>query len=975
MTAAAKARTGLWAARLGLLAGAAALWVSPGKAYWEMKLLAPQYPKGLHLAGYPDRIDGDVKEIDGLNHYIGMRPLGEAAVVERQYGIPVIRLLAGLLVLTAVYPSRWTALLLVPVFVFPAGFLGDLYYWLRHFGLNLDPDAPLNRSIKPFVPTILGEGKVGQFKTVAWAGPGLKLALAASGAVGLYWLALRSAVKAGRPARPVAERAREPAPVPVPIRAPAVVAAVLALMFVAAGAQAGTWVVRPGTPLADLPAAIKQAAAGDTIEVIGGTYTGPLVVDKRIRLVGRDWPVIDGHGEGTVVKLAAAGTHFEGFQVRGSGIRLANEDGDGGIQVTAPDVAVVGNRLDDVLFGVSLREAARGVVRGNVLRGKDLDIARRGDLIRLWWSHNVTVEDNDVGDGRDLVLWYSQDLTVRNNVVHRGRYGIHFMYCDNAKVVGNQFVGNSVGSFLMYSRRVTLEGNWIENNRGASGYGVGLKDMEGYTLRGNVIAGNRVGLFMENANGEAAGNVVAFNEKGVMIFTSCLRNAIRDNAFVENGEQVDVEGNTALATGNVWERNFWSDYRGLDADGDGFGDQAYRPVRLFERLTDRNSGLKLFADGPGAQAIDFSSRMFPIFQPQPKFTDLKPRMAPPPPPITRAPDRAPGTWILLAVGLMGVAVTGVGRWPVGLADRAARLIASVTPSAATAAVRVAGLSKRFGKTTVVDNLSFDVLPGEAVALWGPNGAGKTTLIKCLLGLHRFTGSAAIHGHPCGPRGKESRRLLGYVPQEVKLHPDQTVLECARFYARLRRVPVARATELLAEWGLGGVQARAVRDLSGGMRQKLALVLALLSDPPVLLLDEPTSNLDVGTREEFGRLLARLKAAGKTLVFCTHRAGEILGLADRVVLLQAGRKVEEGSPDELRHRLLKPAVLRLAVTAETRPQVVRVLEAAGYVVRADGGEVWVDVPAGRKADALARLHQAGVPPLDFDVESHRGFQGD
>jgi hypothetical protein len=86
-------------------------------------------------------------------------------------------------------------------------------------------------------------------------------------------------------------------------------------------------------------------------------------------------------------------------------------------------------------------------------------------------------------------------------------------------------------------------------------------------------------------------------------------------------------------------------------------------------------------------------------------------------------------------------------------------------------------------------------------------------------------------------------------------------------------------------------------------------------------------------------------------------------------------VEEGTPDELRHRLLKPAVLRLAVTAESRPTVVTVLEAAGYRVRAGAGEVWVDVPAGRKADALARLHQAGVPPLDFDVESDRGFQGD
>ncbi|HET6574399.1 MAG TPA: ABC transporter ATP-binding protein [Fimbriiglobus sp.] len=291
------------------------------------------------------------------------------------------------------------------------------------------------------------------------------------------------------------------------------------------------------------------------------------------------------------------------------------------------------------------------------------------------------------------------------------------------------------------------------------------------------------------------------------------------------------------------------------------------------------------------------------------------------------------------------------------------------------AVRVAGLTKRFGAVAAVDGLSFEVRPGEAVALWGPNGAGKTTLLRCLLGLVPFEESAAVFGRPCGLRGKESRRLLGYVPQEVKLHPDQTVIESVRFYAKLRRVDPQRGVELLAGWGLADVHDRAVRHLSGGMRQKLALVLALLSDPPVLLLDEPTSNLDVATREEFGRLLARLKAAGKTLLFCTHRAGEIISLADRVVVIQAGKKVAEGTPDELRNRILRPAVLRLAVPAEYRQDAVKVLGNAGYSVRADGGELWVDVPAGRKAEPLALLQQAGVPLVDFDVESDRGFQGD
>jgi nitrous oxidase accessory protein len=962
-----------WLARAGLVLGAALLAASPDYPYWEMKLLAPQYPKGLAVAGYPDRIAGDVKEIDGLNHYIGMRALGEAAPVERSVGRPAVYAMAALMLFAAAYPRRWVTVLLVSVILFPAAFLGDLYWWLRDYGLNLDPDAPMSRSIKPFVPTLLGVGKVGQFRTVARLGDGMYLALAASAAAAFFVF-----VRGFRWHAPVRAELCPPA-APVPPRTPrtrepaAVGAALLAAVVSAGPVRAGTWEVRPGGPLTAIPEAVAKAAPGDTIEVVGGTHQGPLVVTKSVRLVGRDWPVIDGGGKGSVVTLAAAGIHFEGFLVRGSGDRLANEDGDGGIVATAPDVVIQGNRLEDVLFGISLRESARSVVRKNILRGKPLDIARRGDLIRLWWSHGVTVEDNDIADGRDLVLWYSKNLTVRNNVARHGRYGIHFMYCDDTRVTGNTFADNSVGAFLMYSRRVHLEGNWIESNRGASGYGVGLKDMEVYSLRGNVIAGNRTGVFMEGARGTIAGNLIAFNEKGAVIFTSCTKNEVRDNAFVENGEQVTVEGNAALPAGNVWDGNFWSDYRGLDTDADGVGDRAYQPVKLFERLTDRNSGMKLFAAGPAADAIDFSAKLFPVFQPQPKFTDPRPRMAAPPPPLTRPAPARGGRWLTLA-GLLALGgFCCLVRWHGLLPLTPGRVWGSAKDE--PAAVRVDRLTRRFGAVAAVDDLSFVVRPGEAVALWGPNGAGKTTLIRCLLGLIPFEGSASIHGHPCGLRGKASRRRLGYVPQEVKLHPDQTVLECVRFYAKLRRVDPARGVELLAEWGLAAVHDRAVRHLSGGMRQKLALVLALLSDPPVLLLDEPTSNLDVATREEFGRLLARLKAAGKTLVFCTHRAGEILSLADRVVVLQAGRKVAEGPPEELRDRLLTPAVLRLAVPAEFRAVAAAVLRGGGHAVRADGGELWVDVPGGRKAEPLAALQAAGVPLLDFDVESDRGFQGD
>lgn len=161
-------------------AAAILLVISILQPYWQLTLHAPQYPKGLTVTAYVNRLEGDVAEIDGLNHYIGMRPLNEAAILERtisSYGIVVL----ALLILAAVYiHNRWAALMALPALLLPMVFLLDLQYWLANFGQNLDPTAPLSSSIKPFVPPVLGEGKIAQFRTVAEPETGLWLAVAAS---------------------------------------------------------------------------------------------------------------------------------------------------------------------------------------------------------------------------------------------------------------------------------------------------------------------------------------------------------------------------------------------------------------------------------------------------------------------------------------------------------------------------------------------------------------------------------------------------------------------------------------------------------------------------------------------------------------------------------------------------------------------------------------------------------------------------
>ncbi|HEX2838722.1 MAG TPA: hypothetical protein VHN77_11395 [Phycisphaerales bacterium] len=175
--------------------------------YWQMELEAPQYPNGLFLTAYVNHLTEDVKEIDSLNHYIGMRPLGEAAAFERAVAIWAIIAMFLLVEGAAFVHSKWAVLLAIPAITFPLAFLADLYFWMRTFGLNLDPDAPLSSSIKPFVPTVLGEGGIGQFRTYAEVGMGFWFAVACSGlvVVGFYFhrrayrpLALRmKAAKAG----------------------------------------------------------------------------------------------------------------------------------------------------------------------------------------------------------------------------------------------------------------------------------------------------------------------------------------------------------------------------------------------------------------------------------------------------------------------------------------------------------------------------------------------------------------------------------------------------------------------------------------------------------------------------------------------------------------------------------------------------------------------------------------------------------
>lgn len=151
--------------------------------YWQLTMKAPQYPDGLTVTLFINRFEGDVQEIDGLNHYLGMPALDEGGKVERVISLAAVSTFALLVLATVLVHNRWANLLALPAIIFPAVFLADLQYILYRFGHSIDPHSALGGAIQPFTPPLLGTGKIGQFATVASFGPGLYLALVASGLV------------------------------------------------------------------------------------------------------------------------------------------------------------------------------------------------------------------------------------------------------------------------------------------------------------------------------------------------------------------------------------------------------------------------------------------------------------------------------------------------------------------------------------------------------------------------------------------------------------------------------------------------------------------------------------------------------------------------------------------------------------------------------------------------------------------------
>ena len=383
---------------------------------------------------------------------------------------------------------------------------------------------------------------------------------------------------------------------------------------------------------AELAALVADPAGPASIWLASGAYRGDLVVKRPVAVRGEDGATLEGTGASSVVVIDAHDVTLENVAIRHSGRRSTTEDA--GIKATGERVRIADVRVRDTLFGVSLQACHFCTLERVHVEGDAGEAELRGDGLKLWESDDSTVRGCVVDHMRDVVVWYTRRALVEDNVVRHGRYGTHFMYAHDAVARRNRVEDNVVGIFVMYSLRLTLEGNVLAGAHGAAGMGLGFKESDAVQVRGNWIVANTTGAYLDNSPRTVAdpvvfeGNVFALNDAALRLHSAEKGLAFHGNDFRDNAETIEVDGGGDALASEV-RGNHFTDYEGYDLDGDGVGDVPFRVSALSSDIEGAHPALRFFQGTAAMQLIDAMAHAVPVLESRTLLADPAPLMRSP----------------------------------------------------------------------------------------------------------------------------------------------------------------------------------------------------------------------------------------------------------------------------------------------------------------------------------------------------------
>ncbi|MBI1422315.1 MAG: nitrous oxide reductase family maturation protein NosD [Gammaproteobacteria bacterium] len=403
----------------------------------------------------------------------------------------------------------------------------------------------------------------------------------------------------------------------------------LLMLAIVSNAYGRDWRVTP----ASLHDVMRRTVAGDRIVFTRGHYRANLVVDKPLSLQGEPGAVLDGGGQGDVLRIQAAGVQVSGLHLLGSGRNLTDMNAVIFIEHGARSAVIQDNQLDSDAFGIWVDKGRDVRILGNHIHGNPrIRSQDRGNGIHLFDTTGTLVADNEVWQTRDgIYIDTSNHNELRGNHLHDLRYGIHYMYSYYNKVVNNRTDHTRTGYALMQSKYLTVSGNRSDNDRN---YGILMNYITNSTIADNVVTGVRPGLSgalageaVEGAEGKAIfiyncqfnlihDNVFADSDIGIHLTAGSEDNRIYGNAYIGNRVQVKYVATRPQEWSKDGRGNYWSDYLGWDLNADGIGDRPYEPVDGVDRLLWKYPMAKILMHSPAVSTLHWVQEQFPVLRPQ-----------------------------------------------------------------------------------------------------------------------------------------------------------------------------------------------------------------------------------------------------------------------------------------------------------------------------------------------------------------------
>lgn len=351
---------------------------------------------------------------------------------------------------------------------------------------------------------------------------------------------------------------------------------------------------------------------------------GNIIVDKRLVLIGVNFPVLDGQKKYEVLSIKANGTIVRGFKVTRSGYASLTDPG--GIKVyDARNVEITDNILDDNFFGIYLQYSKSCIIRNNRIKAYGIEEQQIGNGIHCWKSDSLQITGNKISGHRDGIYFefVTNSIIWRNISTSNIRYGLHFMFSNSDAYMCNVFRNNGAGVAVMFTKNVKMFNNYFDENWGDAAYGLMLKEISDSYIYGNYFSRNTTGIYMEGTNRiQVEHNLLRANGWGMKIQASCMDNNIRNNNFIGNTFDISTNGSTVL---NSFDGNYWDKYEGYDLNKDEVGDEPYHPLSLFSVIVERNPPAMLLFRSFMVSLLDRSEKIAPSLTPD-NFVDKQPRL-------------------------------------------------------------------------------------------------------------------------------------------------------------------------------------------------------------------------------------------------------------------------------------------------------------------------------------------------------------